>query len=73
MDGRACFVRQRIDSLMRRVRALARSPAALPIAFVSGILAERMHVSGIKYAYGFLIGQLKTMQIVSSLIGSPVR
>jgi len=73
IDCRACLVRRHIDSLMHRVRALARSPAALPIAFVGGILAERLHVTDIKYSYGFLATQVKAAQIISSLIGSPVR
>ncbi len=58
---------------MNQARALACSPAALPVAFVSGFLVERLRVPGIKGAYGFLVGQVKAMQIVSSLIGSPVR
>lgn len=73
IDCRACLVRRHIDSLMHQVRVLARSPAALPIAFAGGILAERLHLFDIKYVYGFLISQLKTMQIVSSLISSQVR
>lgn len=73
IDCRACFIHQRIDSLMQQLRALARSPAALPVAFACGILAQRLHVPGIKYVYGLLISQLKTMQIISSLIGSPAR
>lgn len=73
IDYRACLVRQHIDSLMYQVRALARSPAALPIAFVCGVLAERLYVTDIKCVSGFLAGQMKVMQVVSSLIGSPVR
>ncbi|ALP53577.1 hypothetical protein Tel_10770 [Candidatus Tenderia electrophaga] len=73
IDCRACLIRQRVDSLMHQARALARSPAALPVAFVCGILAERLHVPGIKCAYGFLAGKVKAMQIVSSLIDSPAR
>lgn len=71
IDRGAYLIRQRIDSLLHQVRALARSPAALPAAFVCGILAERLHVPGIKYAYGLLADQVKVMQIASSLIGSP--
>lgn len=74
IDRGACVIHQRIDSLMHQVRALARSPAALPVAFVCGILAERLHVPGIKRFYGLLAGQVKVMQIASILIGpSPVR
>lgn len=73
IDCRACIVRQRIDSLMQQIRTLARKPAALPIAFASGVLAERLHLSGIKYVYGLLISQLKTMQLISSIIGLQVR
>lgn len=72
IDRRAWLVRQRLDSLMHGVRALARTPAALPLAFACGILVARLHVPGIKRAYRFLAGQMKAMQIASSLIGSPV-
>jgi hypothetical protein len=40
------------------------------------MLAERLRVPGIKCAHGLLAGlagQVKIMQIASSLIGSPVR
>lgn len=73
IDRRACVIRRRIDSLMHRVRALARRPGALPVAFVCGILADRLHAPGVKYAYRFLAGQVKVMQIASGLIGSPIR
>lgn len=73
IDYRACLARQRINSLMHRIRAQARSPAALPIAFVGGVLAQRLYVSDIKYSYGFLASQMKAMQIISSLIGLPIR
>jgi hypothetical protein len=75
IDRRASLVSQHIDSLMRQVRALARNPAALPVAFVCGILAERLLLPG-KGAYGLLAGlagQVKVMQVASSFIGSPVR
>ncbi|TDY01753.1 hypothetical protein [Thiohalophilus thiocyanatoxydans] len=73
IDHRVCLVHQRTDSLVHQVRALARSPAALPVAFVFGILAERLDVSDIKGACGFLTGQANAMQIISSFIGSPAR
>lgn len=73
IDYRACLVRQRIASLMHKVRAMARKPAALPVAFVCGIAAERLHVLDFKFAYGFLAGQVKAMQMVYSLTGSPIR
>lgn len=73
IDRRACVIRQRMDSLMHQLRTLARSPAALPVAFVCGILAGRLHVSDIKSAYVSLARQMKVMGIASSLIGSPVR
>lgn len=73
IDCRACFIHQRIDSLIYRIRSLARRPAALPIAFVCGVLAERLFVRNIKCGYGFLAGQIKAMQIVYSLIGLPIR
>ncbi|QEW07524.1 hypothetical protein [Nitrincola iocasae] len=70
IDRRAGAIHQRIDSYLHQVRALARHPAALPVAFVCGILAERLNLPGIKRVYGFLTSQMKIMQIVSSLIGS---
>lgn len=73
IDRDACLIHQRIDSLMHQALSLARSPAALPVAFVCGILVERLGVSDIKCAYGFLAGQAKAMQIVSSLIDSTDR
>lgn len=76
IDRGACLVRQRIGSLMYPIRVLARSPAALPVAFVCGLLTARLHMPGIKCAYGLLAalaGQVNAIQIASSLIGSPVR
>lgn len=76
IDRRAFIVRRRVDSLIHQVRALARGPAALPVAFVCGMLAGRMNGSGIKRAYGFLAGlagSARTLRIASSLIGSTIR
>lgn len=74
IDHSACLLRQHLDNLMHKVRALARSPAALLVAFVCGIMAERLPVPGIKRFYGLLAGQVNVMQITSLLIGqSPVR
>ncbi|MFO8003477.1 hypothetical protein [Thioalkalivibrio sp.] len=73
IDYRAGLVRQRIDCLKHQVWALARSPAALPIAFGCGFLAERLRVPGIRYVYGLVAGQVKALQIASTLIGSPLR
>ncbi|MFN2349823.1 MAG: hypothetical protein ABR558_09680, partial [Thioalkalivibrio sp.] len=76
IDRRACRIRLRIDSLIDRVRALVRSPFALPIAFVSGMVAGRLHVSNIKWASGLLVGlasRVKAMQMATHLIGSAVR
>ncbi|MFO7953441.1 hypothetical protein [Thioalkalivibrio sp.] len=73
IDHRAGLIRQRIDRLNRQVWALARSPAALPIAFGCGFLAERLRVPGIRYVYGLVAGQVKALQIASSLIDSPLR
>ncbi|KGK43392.1 hypothetical protein LH51_00290 [Nitrincola sp. A-D6] len=70
IDCRAGVIHQRIDSLMYQLRTLARNPAALPVAFVCGILAARLHLPGIKRIYGLLAGQVKNLQIVSSLISS---
>lgn len=72
IDRRGCFIFHRIESQLYRVRALARSPAALPVAFICGIMAERLRVPCIKWVHGFLAGlgaELKVMQIISSLIG----
>jgi hypothetical protein len=73
IDRGACAIGRRIDRLKHRVRALARRPGALPVAFVCGILADRLHVPGIKYAYGLVADQVKAMQIASGLIGSSIR
>lgn len=68
IDCRACLVRRHIDSLMHQVRVLARSPAALPIAFAGGILAERLHLFDIKYVYGFLISQVNPLTFLLLLL-----
>lgn len=76
MDRRAGLLRQRIDRLIHRVYDLARSPAALPVAFISGILAERLRPPGIKRAYTILTalaGPSKALQIATTLIGSSLR
>lgn len=72
IDRRACVVHQHIDSLMHQVRTLARSPAALPLAFVCGILFERLRIPGFRYSHGLLALPLQAMQI-AYLIVSPVR
>lgn len=69
---RTSLLHQHIDNLMQQIRTLARHPAAMPIAFVCGVLVERQRISG-RYSYLFMAGQMKAMQIVSFLIGSPVR
>lgn len=68
IEHRAGLVDLRIDVLMHRVRALARKPAALPVAFLCGILAERLFPV-IRRASRLLGDQVKTMQIASSLVG----
>ncbi len=76
IDRDGCLIHRHIDNLMLQIRTLARSPAALPIAFVCGILAGRLHGSGMKCADGLLAGlagQVRALQIASSLIGSSVR
>jgi len=74
IDRGAGVIHQRIDRLMHQVRVLARNPAALPVAFICGFLAERLPVPDIKHFYGLLAGQVNVMQIASLLIGpSPVR
>lgn len=71
LDRRANVVYQRIDRLMNKTRALARHPAALPVAFVFGFVAGRLQMPGIQCAYGLLIGQVKAMQLAASLIDPP--
>ncbi|HET8905050.1 MAG TPA: hypothetical protein VFN16_13730 [Saccharospirillum sp.] len=76
IDRRACLVHQRIDSLKRETETLVRSPAALPVAFVAGILAERLGAPGIRNAREFLsslAGQVKADQIIAGLISSSIR
>lgn len=73
IDHNGHLVYQRIDSFIRLVRVLAGSSAALPLAFVAGILADRLHVPGIKCVYGLLAdlaGQVKAMQTDSSDVGA---
>lgn len=65
IDHNACLVCQRIDSFIRLARFLAGIPAALPLAFVAGILADRLRAPGFKYIYGLLaglVGQVKAMR-----------
>ncbi len=76
IDHRAGFVRRRIDHLLCQAKALACSPAALPVAFLCGMLAGHLRVSGIKRAYRLLTRlatQVKGLQIASSLAGSSIR
>ena len=70
IDHRAGVICQRIESLKHQVRNFARSPAALPVAFACGILAGRLYLPGIKRIYGLLSGQLRSFQVISSLMGS---
>lgn len=63
IDHNACLVCQRIDSFIRLARFLAGSPAALPLAFVAGILADRLRMPGIKYVYRLLAGQVQAMRV----------
>ncbi len=73
IDHSAGLLRQRIDHHMHRAGVLIRSPVALPIAFGCGVLAERLRVPGIKHVFGLVAGQMKTLQLASSLLGFPVR
>lgn len=76
IDRRACLVHQRIDRLKHEAHALVRNPAALPVAFVAGILAERLGAPGIRNAREFLssiAGQVKADQIIAGLIKSSIR
>lgn len=76
IDHRASLVHQRIDRLKRDTDGLIRSPAALPIAFVAGILAERLGTPGIRNAREFLsslAGPVKADQIIAGLINSSIR
>lgn len=73
IDHNGYLIYQRIDSFIRLVRVLAGSSAALPIAFVAGILADRLRVPGIKCVYGLLAdlaGQVKAMRTGSSGVGA---
>lgn len=71
LDRRAILVHQRLDRLTARTRALASHPAALPAAFVFGIVAGRLQMPGIKCAYGLLIGQVNALKLAVSLIDPP--
>ena len=72
IELRASRLELPVANLMNQLRTLARHPAAMPVAFVCGILVERLRVTG-KCSCLFLAGQMKAMQIVSLLIGYPVR
>jgi len=73
LDRRTTLVHQRLDRLITKTRALAGHPAALPVAFVFGIVAGRLQMPGIKCAYGLLIGQVNGMKLAASLIDPPPR
>ncbi len=73
LDRRTFLVQQRLEKSLQRATSLTRSPAALPIAFISGILAERWGMPGIKNAHALLTtlaGQIKTEDIISGLMSS---
>lgn len=75
IDRCTSLIHRRINGLMHQTMALARSPAALPVAFVSGVLAERVGVPGIKNAHQVLTSlasQIKAGQVVSSYIRSSI-
>ena len=76
IDRRASRIHRRMDSLIHRLRTLVCSPFAMPIAFVSGMVAGRLRVSNIKWVAGLLVGlasRVKAMQMATRLIGSAVR
>lgn len=76
IDRRTGRVRKCIDSRIDQARTLARNPAALPVAFVGGILAGRLDLPGTQRAYRLLIGLMdpaKALQIVASFIAAPNR
>ena len=71
IDHRAGLVQRRIDNLMRQARALARSPAALPVAFVCGMLAGHLPAPDVQRVYQFwarLASQVKALQVAAGLI-----
>ncbi|MEX0624199.1 hypothetical protein [Saccharospirillum sp.] len=75
IDRCTSLIHRRINGLMHQTMTLARSPAALPVAFASGVLAERIGVSGIKHAHQLitsLAGQVKAGQIISGYIRSSI-
>lgn len=69
IDVGARLVRLRLDGLMVQLRTIARSPAALPIAFMGGIVAERLRMPGIKSVYRQLVDQFKVLQVASIFLG----
>lgn len=76
IDRRADMAHQRIDSLVGRATRLAHSPAALPIAFVLGVLVERLGMPGIKNArelIATLAGNVNAEDIISGLVGASSR
>ncbi len=76
IDRRADIAHQRIRNLVGRATRFAYSPAALPIAFVSGVLAGRLGMPGIKNARDLLTtlaGNVKAEDIISGQVGSSTR
>ncbi len=76
IDHRVYFVHEQIDRLIHQASSMALSPAALPVAFVSGILAERWGMFAIKNAHTLLSslsGQRKPEDMISGFIRSSLR
>lgn len=76
IDHRAWLIHQSIDSLQCQASRLALNPAALPVAFVCGILAERWGMPAVKYAHELLTilaGQAKAKDLMSGLLGTSLR
>ncbi len=66
IDRRTWLIRRRVDLLRKPLRALVRNPAALPAAFVCGLLAGRLSISSIYCAYGVLTSLVNQVKPVSS-------
>ncbi|PWG65850.1 hypothetical protein [Sediminicurvatus halobius] len=69
VDRRARRIHQRVDGLVSQLRTFARSPVALPVAFVAGILAQRLPVPVVNRACRLLTGLAGPAQALRSVAG----
>ena len=73
IERQARIVRRRNHSLMNQGRRVARHPAALPVAFICGVLAGRLDLADIKHLASRLTNEASALDIVSGLVSSTLR